>query len=321
MPEPRPADRHALLALGLFLLLDAEVSLWSAIHVHGLVDLLKANVWTAVAAGAWKLVGSRLAPALHAVIMDVLSSSRSVLVLAGLLLLCTMASLFVSSTHVKVAEHGRNLTIALVHGAADGSRAQVADTRLVRAADQHLVFLVPTWLGGRRTWLQTSDLRRTAPFAVWPWLPDSLSYPGDFEALALVRLLPIDALFAGVAADHPLRLSVADSAGTSLGTVSLPGPRGVAISALQPPAPDSLARAGWRDRLRAMGVAVDDPAMKRDVEQMLADWSAMSWVSVPRPLREREPLHLVLRDAEGTVVADTTILVGGGVTDVILRGR
>lgn len=370
--QPTPAaDGAELRPLMMLLLFDGAVGLWSSYHAPWLQRFFISQIPFAGLVGlVWGFLEGDLKKVVAARIAAVLRRPVVYRVLAGLTVAFFILTFVRSTVQVRALDPSRSEVLYRVNGAprdvaqasapldsaacsspdstnntatrapaAAASVSTVADSTLLNRLTTPVDFGIWTSPIGREVWFYTGTHVSPRAVRVWPWWRQSLQYPEEFDDVAIVRALPMYALFRGLPAGCAVALIMRehDSGGTVLAADTLSSVAGLQLAYRDSVPLDSLARRRWdatmRVQMRRMaeleaersGAPAPDSAALAVLDTtgagaratLISRWSGYRMVRTRRPLHVGERIYWEVRGRGRAILAAGEVLLKHE-TDILL---
>jgi hypothetical protein len=302
----------ALLALVTFLARWHFDWLWPAISATGVV---------AVVALLWKWRPEGWTKNLTVNVAHLLTRRDVALGLWGITATVAVASVFVSSVHIKALDPPKPpiWLIRLEEPLNAPAQLRRVDSVLLERAKPHWDFVMrPAW--GKRVSILSSTNLRTPDLRIGLWSAPVIAYPDRFQPVVTVTFLPLKKFLPLIAPDRPLRVVVTDDkSGVVIADTALRDSRRIpslTLSVVKPLAPDSATQARWQRLLLPLALTAADTLRALT----FTDWTSQPlWLPAMVDLGQR--LRVVLTKASGEVVATDTVTLAKRSTDVLVRRR
>lgn len=289
MPENRPALGPAFQSVFLIVAIDILAGCWLAIHREKALEFFVSQVPLIGAAGVlWSFFPKETKDNFGKWLEWSLGRIWLRLALAlGLITLSATTFFRVSSNVTLLSDTATWLYLAADRGRGPGPDEILDSTRLNRITSPASVSRWG-WPSGLLVWWYTPTMITHWPLKLRSWQPATVTYPQDFDSLAVLVVLPGGWLF-NKFPGGTVRIVVRETndPGDTVATFSLEKMGSYAVSFLKPDlSPEDSVK--WRD------LVIDGPDSAS--ASIVARWGNGNWVRALRPIRLGENLTLTLSD-------------------------
>ena len=367
----RATDGTELRPLMMLLLFDGAVGLWSSYHAPWLQRFFISQIPFAGLVGLiWGFLQGELKTVVAARIAARLRQPVVYRVLAGLTVAFFILTFVRSTVEVRALDPARSEVLYRVNGAPrdvplagapldsaacsspspasnTATRGLAATANLPAVADSALLNRLTTpvdfgiWTSpiGREVWFYTGTHVSPRSIRVWPWWRQSLQYPEEFDDLAIVRALPMYALFKGLPSGCAVALIMRehDAGGIVLAADTLSSVAGLQLAYRDTVPLDSLAHRRWDETMRVQmrrtaeleaeraGAPTPDSAALAVLDTtgagaratLISRWSGYRMVRTRRPLHVGERIYWEVRGRGRAILASGEVLLKHE-TDILL---
>jgi hypothetical protein len=306
----------------LFLLL-ALVTFFARWHFDWLWPAISATGVFTVVALFWKWRPEGWTKNLTVKVARALMKRDVALGLYGLNAAVLVASLFVSSVHIKALDPPKPPIWLIRLEEPLNAPAQLlrVDSVLLDRSKPHWDFVMrPAW--GKRVSILSSTNLRTADLRIGLWSAPVIAYPDRFDPVVTVSFLPVKKFLPLIAKNRPLRIVVTDDeSGAVVAEDTLRDSRQIpslTLSMVKPLRPDSATQSRWQRMLLPLAPTAADTVHALS----FTDWALQPrWLQAKRMIDLGQRLRIAVIKASGEVVGTDTVTLVKRSTDVLVRRR
>lgn len=305
-----------LRAAGPLLLLVLVLGTWANLQFGTSMSSIKSGVGYLAAVAVVRFIFPSVKASFTKDFLKGLESRRLANVLWIALLVAVLATLTVGS--LKVNSDKLTPTVEIYPVQLNGNRAGAAmhsNRHVLNAANapQFFYFGMPI---RRRVYLATSTNELSREMTVYPWVVHTISYPGDFNPMSELAILPAPRMRLEFGAGRWLHLVVAREGAHPriLAEDTLRAFQSRVLAFDTSIVSDETARKSW------LAVARDSFSMdSADAELVVTDWLHRQLVPSLDPLLPGQQLHVILLNQKSDTLRKTVVTLSPGLSNVVLR--
>jgi hypothetical protein len=289
---------------------------WINLQVGSVMSKIFSGLGFVAVVGAVKFILPSIKTSITADLFKALAPRRRAHVLWFVFVLAMAATLTIGS--VKVTSDKLTHTVDIYRVQAESNnlgRPPRLSRRLLNAASTEQSFYVSMPFG-RRVNLASSANELSRETKVYPWFVRTISYPGDFDPLSELAILPAPRIRLEVGAGRWLRLVVAREGAhpKTLVEDTLRASQSQIVGFDTSTVSDERARASW------LPFARDSLSMEAaDAELVVTDWLHRQLLRSPDLLLPGQRLRVSLLNQKRDTVRTVVVTLTPGLSNVLLR--